>query len=100
MSTSDLELEDDQQIRLELRRARKRDTIPNYTPSAYNAKSVTLKWPDRMRHAVFYTDDRCQVTDAESGEIVGWHVEREGLRGEDCVGVEQQGWWGSVELMR
>ena len=61
---------------------------------------MTLKWPDRMTHAVFYTDDRCQITDTESGEIVGWHVEREGLRGEECVRVEQQAKWGSVEFMR
>lgn len=92
--------EHDQQVQLELRRAKKRSTTPNSTPSAYNARSVTLKWPDRMRHAVFYTDDRCQITDTENGEIVGWHVEREGLRGEECVGVEQQGRWGSVEFMR
>ena len=45
-------------------------------------------------------DDRCQVTDTGSGESVRWHIEREGLRSEDCVGFEQEGRWGSVEFMR
>ena len=99
-SPSLFDSERDPQVQLELRRTRKRNTITGSKPSAYNARSVTLKWPDRMRHAVFYMDDRCQVTDTGSGESVRWHIEREGLRSEDCVGFEQEGRWGSVEFMR
>ena len=100
LSPSLFDSDHDQQVQLELRRLRRRNTIPDSPPSAYNPRSVTLKWPDRMRHAVFYTDDRCQVTDTGSGGIVGWHVEREGLRSEECVAVKQEGRWGSVEFMR
>ena len=53
-----------------------------------------------MTHAVFYTDDSCQVTDKRSGERMEWHVERMGLRGEDCVDSGEGGRWGSVEFMR
>lgn len=68
------------------------------TSTGYQARSVNLKWPDRMMHAIFYLDAGCQDLDDTRAENV-WHVKREGTRREQCFGLGE-GQWASVEFMR
>ncbi|KAL2047691.1 hypothetical protein N7G274_000733 [Stereocaulon virgatum] len=84
------------QAQLELRRRTHDPAAPS--PTAYVARSVSLKWPDRMTHALFFDDRECQTMDTG---VHAWHVERAGLRAEQCVDLsELEGRFGSVEFMR
>ena len=65
----------------------------------YLAGSVNLAWPDRMKHAIFYTDDACKEVDDEGEEKI-WHVERQGTRREQCASGFEAGQFASVEFMR
>jgi len=41
----------------------------------FKARSVTLSWPDGMKHAIFFTDDSCQELLIRRPDVL-WHVER------------------------
>lgn len=51
-----------------------------------------------MMHAIFYIDAGCRDIDDIQAEDI-WHVEREGTRRQQCVGLGE-GQWASVEFMR
>lgn len=90
-----------QDTQSELRRRRRIISTDPSSPiptTGYEARSVNLKWPDRMMHAIFYIDAGCQDIDDIQAENT-WHVEREGTRREQCVGLGA-GQWASVEFMR
>ena len=85
---------------IELRRTRKRTDVQTQGHGApgFDASSVTLRWPDAMQHAIFYTDAGCESI-AEAEMEATWHVERLGTTSEQCVNVPQ-GRWRSIEFMR
>ena len=80
---------------------RRRRISPSSSPTTtkYKARSVSLRWPDEMTHAVFYVDEGCEyVDDWRQGEVS--HVARRDGKGEQCVKIWNEGVWGSVEFMR
>ncbi|KAM0800227.1 hypothetical protein BDR22DRAFT_908707 [Usnea florida] len=84
------------------RRRQRSGSLPSSsspTTINYKARSVSLRWPDEMTHAVFFLDDGCEyLDDWRQGEVS--HVARRTGSGEQCVAVGLGGFWGSVEFMR
>lgn len=61
-------------------------------------RSVSLRWPDEMQHAVFFTDDACN--DMQKGRPeYSWHVERFETQVVHCESPPA-GLFRSVEYMR
>ena len=64
---------------------------------ASGPRSITLRWPDEMQHAVFFTDQSCHE---EIGRPeVTWHVERLGIGAAQCESPPA-GLFKSVEFMK
>ena len=79
-------------------RRRRRSPSSSPTTTRYKARSVSLKWPDEMTHAVFYVDEGCEyVDDWRQGEVS--YVARQDEVVEQCVKIWNEGVWGSVEFM-
>lgn len=80
-------------------RRRRSRSSSSPTTTRYNARSISLTWPDEMTHAVFFVDEGCEyMDDWRQGEVS--HVVRRNGVSEQCVKIGYQGVWGSVEFMR
>ncbi|KAL9577954.1 MAG: hypothetical protein Q9203_007270 [Teloschistes exilis] len=60
-------------------------------------RSISLRWPDGIQHAVFYTDDVCHNVQVGRPEFT-WHVERLGTQAVQCESPPA-GLFKSVEFM-
>ncbi|KAL8731062.1 MAG: hypothetical protein Q9181_004449 [Wetmoreana brouardii] len=65
---------------------------------ALGPRSITLRWPDDMQHAVFFTDETCHDVQVGRPEFT-WHVERLGIQIAQCESPPA-GLFRSVEFMR
>ncbi|KAL8995608.1 MAG: hypothetical protein Q9169_004682 [Polycauliona sp. 2 TL-2023] len=61
------------------------------------ARSISLRWPDEMQHAVFFTDGVCNAIQTGRPEFT-WHVERLGTHIAQCESPPA-GLFRSVEFM-
>ncbi len=64
----------------------------------FQALSVTLSWPDGMKHAIFFTDDACQELSIRRPGV-SWHVERHETQSKQCEDFPE-GLFKSIEFMR
>ncbi|KAI4157535.1 MAG: hypothetical protein LQ342_008203 [Letrouitia transgressa] len=62
------------------------------------ARSISLRWPDEMRHAVFFTDEACHDVQSGRPEFT-WHVQRTRTQVAQCESPPA-GLFKSVEFMR
>lgn len=66
-------------------------------PLVSGARSIMLRWPDGMQHAVFFTDQVCHDVQTGRPEFT-WHVERLGVQPAQCENPPA-GLFRSVEFM-
>lgn len=64
----------------------------------FKVRSVTLSWPDGMKHAIFFTDDSCQELSIRRPDVL-WHVERYETQSKQCQSIPE-GLFKSIEFMR
>ncbi|KAL8946191.1 MAG: hypothetical protein Q9222_007382 [Ikaeria aurantiellina] len=70
---------------------------PEQQTLSSGARSIGLRWPNDMQHAVFYTDQACHNVDTGRPEVT-WHVERFGSQVAQCESPPA-GLFRSVEFM-
>ncbi|KAL8721463.1 MAG: hypothetical protein Q9225_001875 [Loekoesia sp. 1 TL-2023] len=70
---------------------------PEQQTLAAGARSISLRWPDEMQHAVFYTDKACHDVRVGRPEFT-WHVERFATQIAQCESPPA-GLFKSVEFM-
>ena len=73
-------------------------TSTQQVPIQFNARSVTLSWPDGMRHAIFFADDACQELSIRRPDT-SWHVERHETASKHCE-TFPEAVFKSIEFMR
>ncbi|KAI4180936.1 MAG: hypothetical protein L6R41_006927 [Letrouitia leprolyta] len=71
---------------------------PEQQTLAVGARSISLRWPDRMQHAVFFSDEECHGAGAGRPEFT-WHVERLEAQVAQCESPPA-GLFRSVEFMK